>query len=289
MNKLIFVTILWAFSFSLIGEFLSGQVDSYFSAFSRVLLALLVFLPFMIRSFRIENLGLYAKISLIGGIQIGLMYICYYNSFKYLSVPEVALFTIFTPFYVSIFYDILAKRLRMLYLLSIAVAVLGALVIKYGKINEGFWFGFCLVQVANICFGIGQSAYKFLLQDSDFSAQKASFGYFFIGASLVTGLAFCLFGNFDKISLDFTQGAVILWLGFGASGLGYFLWNKGACEVDSGTLAIMNNALIPAAIIVNLVFWHKDADLIRLLVGGVIIYVSLLIHNKIISHYQKVA
>ncbi|MGP1484490.1 MAG: EamA family transporter [Campylobacter sp.] len=287
MNKLIFVTVLWAFSFSLIGEFLSGRVDVYFSAFSRVLLAFLVFLPFMIKGFKRTNLSLYLKISLIGAVQIGIMYICYYNSFKYLSVPEVALFTIFTPFYVSVFYDILAKRLRLLYLLSIAVAVFGALVIKYGNVNDGFWFGFLLVQIANVCFGAGQSAYKFLLQNESFGRQVEHFGYFFVGASFVTGLAFAIFGNFEKISLDFTQTAVILWLGIGASGLGYFLWNKGACEVDSGTLAIMNNALIPAAIIVNLVFWHKDADIIRLLIGGVIIYVSLIIHNRIIAYYDN--
>ncbi len=81
--------------------------------------------------------------------------------------------------------------------------------------------------------------------------------------------------------------SAMLWLGIGASGLGYFLWNKGACEVDSGTLAIMNNALIPAAIIVNLVFWHKDADILRLCLGGAVIYISPPIHNKIIEHYER--
>ena len=213
MKKLIFVTVLWAFSFSLIGEFLAGRVDSYFAAFSRVVLALGVFLPFMIKDFAAKNLALYAKVAAIGAVQI--------------------------------------------------------------------------VQGANLCFGVGQSAYKFLLEKQGFSEQRGVFGYFFVGASAVTGVAFAMFGNPEKINLDLTQGAVLLWLGIGASGLGYFLWNKGACEVDSGTLAIMNNALIPAAIIVNLVFWHKDADILRLCLGGAVIYISLLIHNKIIAHYEQ--
>lgn len=285
MNKLIFVTLLWAFSFSLIGEFLAGRVDSYFAAFSRVVLALLVFLPFM--KFEAKNAAIYAKISLIGAVQIGAMYMFYYNSFLYLSVPEVALFTIFTPFYVSVVYDLFARRLRPLYLLSVAVAVFGAFVIKYGGVNSNFWLGFLLVQGANLCFGVGQSSYKFLLESKGFSEQKGLFGWFFVGASIVTGVAFGVFGNFEKISLDTTQALVLLWLGVGASGLGYFLWNKGACEVDSGTLAIMNNALIPAAIIVNLVFWHKDADIARLIVGGLVIYISLVIHNKIIAYYER--
>jgi len=32
-----------------------------------------------------------------------------------------------------------------------------------------------------------------------------------------------------------------------------YWWNKGACEVDTATLGIMNNVLIPAGIIINLV------------------------------------
>jgi drug/metabolite transporter (DMT)-like permease len=46
MRYLLIVTVLWAFSFSLIGEYLAGRVDSDFAALARVLIAALVFLPF---------------------------------------------------------------------------------------------------------------------------------------------------------------------------------------------------------------------------------------------------
>lgn len=46
MALLIITTILWAFSFSLIGEYLAGSVDSYFSVLMRVGLAALVFFAF---------------------------------------------------------------------------------------------------------------------------------------------------------------------------------------------------------------------------------------------------
>lgn len=284
MNKLIFVTILWAFSFSLIGEFLSGRLDSYFNAFVRVALASLAFLPFT--RFRGVPNRLKLAIMGIGAVQIGAMYLFYYNSFLYLSVPEIALFTIFTPFYVTLVYDAFERKFRALYLVSVGVAVLGALVIKYGQINSGFLIGFLLVQGANICFGFGQSAYKALLERYDVP-QGGVFGYFHFGACIVTFVAFLLFGNFSKITPDTTQIFILLWLGIITSGVGYFLWNKGATEVDSGVLAIMNNALIPSAIIVNLLFWQKDADLVRLLVGGVILYASLLIHNRIVKIYEN--
>jgi drug/metabolite transporter (DMT)-like permease len=34
---------------------------------------------------------------------------------------------------------------------------------------------------------------------------------------------------------------ILVWLGVVASGLGYFMWNYGATQVDAGTLGIMNN------------------------------------------------
>ena len=98
-------------------------------------------------------------------------------------------------------------------------------------------------------------------------------------------IALVTLGNPAKFHVDLTQTLVLLWLGAVASGVGYFMWNKGACEVDSGVLAIMNNALIPAAIIVNLVFWQKDTNLTRLILGAVIMYISLLIHNRVMKFY----
>ena len=95
MQYLVLVTILWAFSFSLIGEVLAGEVDSYFAVLIRVVLASLVFLPFT--KFRGIQTKLKLKIMLIGTVQIGLMYIFLYKSFLFLSVPEVVLFTVFTP------------------------------------------------------------------------------------------------------------------------------------------------------------------------------------------------
>jgi drug/metabolite transporter (DMT)-like permease len=45
MGYLLIVTLIQAFSFSLIGEYLAGHVDSYFAVLVRVLLAGLVFIP----------------------------------------------------------------------------------------------------------------------------------------------------------------------------------------------------------------------------------------------------
>ena len=46
MPYLILVTIVWAFSFSQIGQYLAGKVDSDFAVLMRVAIAALVFTPF---------------------------------------------------------------------------------------------------------------------------------------------------------------------------------------------------------------------------------------------------
>src|SRR5690554_5745803 len=103
MKLLVLVTILWAFSFSLIGEFLAGRVDSDFAVLSRVLLAALVFLP--LTRWRGVPGGMKLGIMATGMLQFGITYLCLYRSFSYLTVPEVLLFTIFTPLYVTLLDD----------------------------------------------------------------------------------------------------------------------------------------------------------------------------------------
>lgn len=108
MGLLVFVTVLWAFSFSLIGEFLAGHVDSDFAVLSRVLLASLLFLP-LTRWAGVPG-RLKLGIMLTGALQFGITYLCLYRSFAYLTVPEVLLFTVFTPLYVTLIDDALYRR-----------------------------------------------------------------------------------------------------------------------------------------------------------------------------------
>ncbi|MDF2178489.1 EamA family transporter [Aliiglaciecola sp. CAU 1673] len=274
------VTLLWAFSFSLIGVYLAGQVDPWFSALSRIVLAMLVFMPFLkVRAVSVQTATM---LMLIGAIQLGLMYGFYYHSFLYLSVPEVLLFTVMTPLYVTLVNDLLDKRLRGHFLLSAAVATLGAIAIRYDGLNKDFVLGFFIVQGANLCFATGQVLYKRVAPSLAFP-QHQIFGWFFIGASLVSGLSFLFFGNIQSLPATDLQWGILLYLGIIASGLGYFGWNKGATQVDVGSLAIMNNLLIPAGILVNLLIWNRDADLLRLTVGGGIILLALPLNQWLLN------
>ncbi len=276
MIYLLAITILWAFSFSLIGVYLAGQVDAYFSVLTRVVLATMVFLPFIRR----VPLLFALKLMALGAIQLGCMYVFYYQSFLLLSVPEVLIFTILTPVYVTLIFDLMQGHFSSRYLITALVAVLGAAIIRYSSIGSEVFTGFLVVQGANICFAIGQVGYKVLLQRENIKLpQRAIFGYFYLGALAVTIVTWFLFGNPAKLPTTSLQWEILLYLGLIASGLGYFFWNKGATKVDAGTLAIMNNALVPAGLIVNLLIWNRDANLIRLSIGGAVLLFSLLLHE----------
>jgi hypothetical protein len=53
---------------------------------------------------------------------------------------------------------------------------------------------------------------------------------------------------------------ILIYLGAVASGAGFF---GTVIKVNTGSLAIMNNALIPVGLIVNLVIWNKGQILRR--------------------------
>ncbi|HLV76580.1 MAG TPA: carboxylate/amino acid/amine transporter [Marinobacter sp.] len=279
MKLLILVTILWAFSFSLIGEFLAGHVDSDFAVLSRVLLAALVFLP--LTRWRGVPGALKLGVMATGMLQFGITYLCLYRSFSYLTVPEVLLFTIFTPLYVTLLDDALFRRFSPVALAAAVIATVGAGIIRYDGLSEDFILGFLLLQVANVSFAAGQVGYKHIMQryPVDLPGYR-TFGYFFFGALVIALPSFLIFGNPEKLPDTGLQWGILAWLGFAASGLGLYLWNRGGCQVDAGTLAIMNNALVPAGLLVNLLIWNQNADFLRLGLGGAVIVFSLWLNNR---------
>ncbi|MGX5172663.1 EamA family transporter [Aliikangiella sp. IMCC44653] len=273
MHYLIVVTFIWAFSFSFIGVYLAGHVDGYIAVAIRMLLALIVFLPFL----RLNALSLISSLKLvaIGAVQIGVMYLCFYHSFLYLSVAEVLLFTIFTPIYVTLLDALFAKKSPgSRWLIPAIISVIGAAVIRYKGIDSNFITGFVLVQSANLCFAFGQVVYK-RTQLGSRKQQLQHFFFFFLGASIIALIAAFLFADWNKTPQNLTQVSVLIWLGVVASGLGYFLWNYGAKKVNAGQLATMNNALLPAGLLVNLLIWERGIDWIPFIIGSSLILISV--------------
>lgn len=274
MPYLLFVTLLWAVSFNLIGVYLAGAVDSYFAVLTRVLLAGLIFLP--MTRWRSVDPKFIAGVTLVGMLQFGVTYLCLYLSFNVLTVAEVLLFTVLTPLHVALIDDALNRRFNPWALLAAALAVLGAGLIRYDNLSSEFLGGFLLLQLANFTFAAGQVGYKHLTRRYPSPVPlHRRFGYFFLGALMVVLPAWLLLGDPERLPTTSTQWGVLLWMGVLATALGQFCWNKGATLVDAGTLAVMNNLSVPVGLIINFLVWGSDTRLDLLLIGGGLIVGSL--------------
>jgi carboxylate/amino acid/amine transporter len=274
MGYLLIVTLIQAFSFSLIGEYLAGHVDSYFAVLVRVVLAGLVFIP--LTRWRQVEPGFMRGMLLIGALQFGITYVCLYLSFRVLTVPEVLLFTILTPLHVTLIEDALNRRFNPWALVAALVAVAGAGVIRFDSISPDFFKGFLLLQLGNFTYAAGQVLYKRLVAryPSDVPHYRR-FGFFYLGALAVVLPAFLLFGKANFLPEAPLQWGVLVFLGLISTALGLYWWNKGACMVRVGTLAVMNILHVPVGLLISLLIWNQHESLGRLFVGAMVIVLAV--------------
>ncbi|WP_044859182.1 EamA family transporter, partial [Enterobacter ludwigii] len=145
--------------------------------------------------------------------------------------------------------------------------------------SDHFWTGLMFVQLANLSFAIGMVGYKRLMETRPMPQHNA-FAWFYMGAAIVAVAAWFMLGNPQKLPTTTLQWGVLVWLGVVASGLGYFMWNYGATQVDAGTLGIMNNVHVPAGLLVNLAIWQQQPHWPSFLIGGAVILASLWVHRR---------
>jgi drug/metabolite transporter (DMT)-like permease len=283
MIYLAIVSLLWAFSFGLIGSALSG-VDSFFTATIRLGCATLLFLPFL-RAKEIVRIDR-VRLVLIGAIQFGVMYACYMRAFQYLPSHLVAIFSILTPVYVVIVHDLRQRTFSSRYLIAALLSVLGAAAIKAKTIPTGdFWIGFGLMQAAGIAFAYGQVAYRDWKRNNPQTKDRSVFSLLAIGGTASAGIAGVLLSDWSTLDVKADQWKSILYLGFVASGLGFFLWNKGASKSNPGTLAAFNNAVVPLAVLCSLFVFGESQSMdlengIRLALGSALVLGALLVSQR---------
>ena len=273
MIFLFLVSILWAFSFGLIKTNLSS-IDPVLISTIRLTLAFLIFLPFLkLKKISLKNTGL---LMLTGAIQFGLMYICYNYSFLYLKAYEVALFTIFTPLYVTLLNNILLKKISWPNLSTSVLAIIGtAIIVQTNFSRPNLWSGFLLVQLSNICFAFGQVAYKRMMIHIPQLKDQDIFGYLYLGAAMLTAVISLVVVKWEAVSISPPQIWTLVYLGTVASGFGFFLWNYGVRRTNIGAVAIFNNLKIPLSIAISLLIFGEKTSLPHLLFGGTLVVLAL--------------
>ncbi len=276
MLLLFIVSLIWALSFGLTAQ-VSGLGAPFVTA-ARTVLAALVFLPFLkVKGLSPQSALVFAG---IGALQFGLMYLLYIASFRWLRSSEVALFTIFTPLFVTFIDDLVERRMSWRFLATAALAVLGTGICVWSGLGRmGLFRGFLLMQGANLCFALGQILYRRLAPATG-KRDRELMGLLYLGASVVAVAMAAPSVQWAKVlAMSPHQLAVLIYLGVVASGLGFFLFNAGARRTDIGTLATFNNLKIPLAILASGLVLREAVDWPRLAVGGAVLAGALVLNG----------
>lgn len=267
MLRLLLVSCVWALSFGLLKHRLAGVHPDLVNAI-RMALAAAVFVPWLLRQGPVGKARL--RLLALGALQFGLMYAAYTRAFAYLAGHQVALATILTPLYVTLFDDVLERRLRPRFLAAAVLSVIGTgLAVGVDRL-EGAWTGLLLLQVSNLCFAVGQVWYRRVLRGRGAGNDATAMAWAYVGGAGVTVLAALpRLPSLPSIAPD--AWLALVWLGVVASALCFFLWNAGGRTVNAGVLAVMNDAKIPLGVGLSLVVFGEAADGSRLAAGCVLI------------------
>jgi drug/metabolite transporter (DMT)-like permease len=285
MHYLAIVSVIWALSFGLIGQALS-DVDPVFAATMRLGIAGLAFIPFL-RWSKIPH-GSHLKLIGCGAVQFGIMYVCYMMAFQIVPGQShlVALFSILTPLYVVLINDLRKREFHPKYLYAALLAIAGAATIKARAGSmDSLWIAFGLMQVAGIAFSSGQVYYRDWKREHAEVKDHQIFALLYAGGLAVAAIACAFLTNWERTQLDAKQLRVLTYLGIVASGLGFFLWNKGAALCRTGTLAAFNNAVVPLAMVCSLFIFGESSEIegdayLRLILGSAFIIAAVALSEK---------
>jgi drug/metabolite transporter (DMT)-like permease len=252
----------------------------------RLGIAGLAFIPFL-RWSKIPH-GSHFKLVGCGAVQFGIMYVCYMMAFQIVPGQShlIALFSILTPLYVVLINDLRKREFHPKYLYAALLAIAGAATIKARTGSmDSLWITFGLMQIAGIAFGFGQVYYRDWKRKHTEVKDHQVFALLYAGGFGVAAIACAFFTNWERTQLDAEQLQVLTYLGIVASGLGFFLWNKGAAICRAGTLAAFNNAVVPLAMACSLFIFGEGSELeggaiLRLILGSALIIAAVALAEK---------
>ncbi len=272
MLYLTIVSILWSFSFGIIKFGLTG-VDSIFISFFRSLIAFIFFSSLTL--YNIKKFSYDTKLIIIGAIQFGLMYVFYIQSYQYLPAYLIATFTITTPIFVGLFSQALMKEsFSKNGILSIILVLIGSFMMRFNLANPlDYWLGFILIQCANMFFASGQIMFKKWYTENSDKDIVHNFSQMFFGATIVTSLFYFQTLDVQNI-LSTTNLLSLIFLGLCSTGIGFLLWNIGASKISNTRLAVMNNVVIPLAVLNSFFIFGEDINILLFIPGLICFYAA---------------
>ena len=272
---------IWSASFGLFKSQLTS-IDPSLTAFLRLAIAFVAFLP-LLRAKKLPRNARWAYF-MIGVVEYGLMYLFLNRSFQYLDGWQIALMTLFTPFYIVIIDSFWKKRVDVTFLAAAAIAVVGAMIAIYKKgcVPPESLTGCLFVQLSDISFALGQLLYRRVRKNHPEVSDARLYALLFAGGISITLCMTLVSGSLGQIAaIAKPQWEALLYLGIISSALCFFLWNVGATKVSTGILAVMSNIKVPMAVAVSLLFFKECAgSWARLFFGAAIMALAVYLAQK---------
>ncbi|MCC6276300.1 MAG: EamA family transporter [Oligoflexia bacterium] len=215
---------------------------------------------------------------LIGVFEFALTYILYTASLAYLPSGLVGALTLLTPIYIyilSLFAGLNTWDRRALG--AVVLSVGGAAICLPKELWQGFdnhgWTGFVLINLSNLCFALGNVLIdKFQLErrwDDDHTYRGL-----FIGAAVCLIPAIFLSDTSALTSMSPEQMLLPGYLGIVATGIGFFLWNKGVSSTSALMAGVMGNLKGPLALAWGAVLLAENINT-AMIIGTACLFVSI--------------
>ena len=84
-----------------------------------------------------------------------------------------------------------------------------------------------------------------------------------------------MFNGFVNFNPTILQWMSIFYLGVVPTGIGFWLWNKGAKKVNDAVLAVMNNLKIPLGIIMAFSIFNESTNIVHFSIGAMLILIAI--------------
>jgi len=262
------------------------NLDLNFFTFLRILFALPLFL--LVVDITKLSKKLILSFVLLGSIHYGVSYIVWVKSYFYADadINYLILFMSTTPIYVALISMINQGKLSYVNLFTSVISFLSILFIYNDRLslNTKIFQSFAFAQLGNFCFAYGQVTYKRLQEKLLEVKDSDVFALMLFGALVIVIIATTASNGWNFLArVSYKEFGVIFYLGTVLSGICMFLWNKGACMVNDGTLAVMINLRFSLDALVSIIIFQEKNDLIRAIMSLVILCICIFIQEM----YQR--
>lgn len=276
MVYLVIASVIWAVVFGVTKYMLPG-IDPQLIAFIRCGIAAFIFIPFFfVKGGARISREAKTRAILIGAIY-GVMYTPYIMAYKYLNAYQVGLMTLTASLYACFFHDLYRRKWSLRSYGYALLSMLGSFVILYreGGLNIVLK-GAILVEMASLCFAFAQISYKKLKQKNPEVADRSLFSYVHLSSAVVAGVMCYLLSDYSKMaSITSKQWFALVYLGIFATGIAFYLWNKGCSRAAITVIVVANNLKVPIIAGMSYFIFHEREHPVQLLCGAAIIGIAL--------------